>query len=80
MRGPFLPPWVLQISGLLVIAVMVTVKITTHEESVPLLGVGLGLATLGGLGAVSDWMKTVYFKGEDDEELPNGSDRRGRKR
>lgn len=49
MKSSSLPPWVIQVFGLCMIAVFVVVKIKTGQESLPLVGVGVTLVTGGGI-------------------------------
>jgi len=62
-----LPPWVLQVFGLAIIATFVIVKITANVESVPLVSVGVTLATIGGAQSAGRALKRAFFKGEDPE-------------
>jgi len=64
-----LPPWVLQVFGLGIIAVFVVVKLTTGEESALLVGVGVTLATIGGVTTAADRLlaslRATYSKEEE---------------
>lgn len=49
MKGS-LPPWVIQVFGMAMIATFVAVKIISNLESLPLVLVGVTLAVGGGIG------------------------------
>jgi hypothetical protein len=72
MGGDFLPPWLLQVFGLLIIAVFVVVKVTTGQESPLLVGAGVTLATLGGLQGGWQRLKRDLYKGNPPEEQDKG--------
>lgn len=68
MDQGFLPPWTLQVFGLLVIAVFVVVKIETGQESALLVGVGVTLATVGTVQGGWAKLKRELYKGNPPEE------------
>lgn len=68
MGGGFLPPWVVQVFGLLVIAVFVVLKIETGQESALLVGVGVTLVTTGVVQSGYAKLKRELYKGNPPEE------------
>lgn len=66
--GPFLPPWLLQVFGLLLIAAFSIHWWLTGQESALLVGVGVTLATLGGLNGANQRLKRRLYKGRREEE------------
>lgn len=67
--GSSLPPWVLQVFGLAVIAVFVVVKILIDVESTLLVGVGVTFG-LGGTAqsAYERAKRKIVVKDQEDQE------------
>lgn len=66
--GPFLPPWVLQVCGLLLIAAFSIHWWLTDQESALFVGVGVTLATIGGFQGANQRLKRRLYKGAPEEE------------
>lgn len=66
-NGSFLPPWVLQVFGLVLITVFVIVKIKTGQESALLVGVGVTFAVAGGAQGAYNRAKRSIYKGQPHE-------------
>lgn len=68
MGGGFLPPWFVQVFGLVIIAVFVVLKIETGQESALLVGVGVTLVTTGVVQSGYNKFKRELYKGNPPEE------------
>lgn len=72
MDGSFLPPWLVQVFGLVIIAVFVVVKIETGQESALLVGAGVTLVTTGVVQSGLRKLKRDLYKGNPPEEQDKG--------
>lgn len=68
MGNGFLPPWLVQVFGLLIIAVFVVLKIETGQESALLVGVGVTLVTTGVVQSGLNRLRRDLYKGNPPEE------------
>lgn len=68
MDSAFLPPWVIQVFGLAIIAVFIVVKIESGQESALLVGVGVTFVIGGTAQGAWNKFKRDLYKGNQPEE------------